>query len=137
MTETGHEMGLEQLKRWQMAMEFAVKVCRDLIPSLPDEERYALTNQFRRSAQSIPSNIAEGYGRYYYQEEIRFCYIARGSVEETRSHITFALKMGYLTETRVKFMKNHPCMKSPMIRSLRKRFNSLHVHKYTHNKSHI
>ncbi len=78
-------------------MELAVWLCKELIPRLPKEERFALTDQIRRSAQSIPANIAEGYGRFYYQENIRFCYIARGSLEETRSHLILAREMGYLT----------------------------------------
>jgi len=92
------EQGLETLTVWQKAMIFSVWVCKDLIPTLPKDEIYALTSQLRRSVQSISANIAEGYGRYYYQEDIRFCYIARGSLEETRSHITFARDMGYLAE---------------------------------------
>ena len=70
--------GIETLKVWQKAMDLAVKVYREIIPLLPVEEKYALASQLRRSAQSIPANIAEGYGRYYYQDNIRFCYIARG-----------------------------------------------------------
>lgn len=96
--ETGQELGLEQLKTWQIAMEFAVKVCREVLPTFPDEERFTLTSQLRRSVQSIPANIAEGYGRYYFQEGIRFCFLARGSLEETRNHLVFARKMGYVTE---------------------------------------
>lgn len=46
---------------------------------------------------SISANIAEGYGRFYYQENVRFCYVARGSLEETLSHLTFALEMNYIS----------------------------------------
>ena len=63
----------------------------------PVEEKWALTNQLRRSAQSIPANIAEAYGRYYYKDSVRFCYIARGSLEETYSHITLANELGYIS----------------------------------------
>ncbi len=56
-----------------------------------------MTN-LRRSVQSIPANIAEGYGRFYYQESIRFCYIARGSLEETFNHITLAQQLHYLND---------------------------------------
>ncbi|MCJ7623726.1 MAG: four helix bundle protein [Anaerolineaceae bacterium] len=79
-------------------MDLAVTICRDILPTLPDKEKYSLTNQLRRSAQSIPANIAEGYGRYYYQEGIRFCYIARGSIEETYTHLIMAHRLGYLVE---------------------------------------
>jgi four helix bundle protein len=88
--------GLQRLQAWLKAKDFAVEVYRHGIPGLPDEEKWGLANQMRRSAQSIPANIAEGYGRYYYQETIRFCYIARGSLDETLSHILLASELGYL-----------------------------------------
>ena len=90
--------GLEKLLAWQKAMSLAVMICKKAIPVLPTEEKYALADQLRRSAQSIPANIAEGHGRYYFQEGVRYCYLARGSLEETRSHLFFACKMGYLSE---------------------------------------
>ena len=55
-----------------------------------------MAEQLRRAVQSVTANIAEGYGRYYYQDAVRFCYIARGSLEETSSHLTLANRLGYL-----------------------------------------
>ncbi len=75
------EKGLETLQVWQKAVTFAIKVQREILPLFPPEEKWAMAQQLRRSVQSIPGNIAEGYGRYYYQESIQFCYIARGSLE--------------------------------------------------------
>jgi four helix bundle protein len=75
------EKGLETLQVWQKAMALAVKVQQEILPLLPPEEKWAMAAQLRRSVQSIPGNIAEGYGRYYFQESVRFCYIARGSLE--------------------------------------------------------
>jgi four helix bundle protein len=88
--------GLEALQVWQLSLNFAEKVCKQVLPSLPKEEKWALVDQLRRSAQSIPANLAEGYGRYYYQDAIRYCYIARGSLEESFSHLTLAFRLGYL-----------------------------------------
>ena len=92
------EKELETLKVWQRAMEFAVRICKNVLPQLPSHEKYALAAQLRRSVQSIPANIAEGYGRYYFQESIRFCYIARGSLEESSSHLALAYQLEYLPE---------------------------------------
>ena len=88
--------GLEKLDVWKNSMAFAVRVHKEMIPLLPAEEKWSLAQQIRRSAQSIPANIAEGHGRFYYQDNVRFCYIARGSLEETLSHIALARKVEYL-----------------------------------------
>ena len=63
-------------------------------------------DQLRRSAQSIPANIAEGYGRFYFQEGVRFCYIARGSLEESFSHLTLAHQLGYLNDESYQQLNN-------------------------------
>jgi len=88
--------GLEKLDVWNKAMAFAVRVHKEVLSILPSEEKWSLGQQIRRSAQSIPANIAEGHGRFYYQDNVRFCYIARASLEETLSHIVFARKMEYI-----------------------------------------
>ena len=49
----------------------------------------------RRSSKSVPANIAEGAGRYYYMDNVRFCYNARGSLDETLSHLIAARDLGY------------------------------------------
>jgi four helix bundle protein len=88
--------GLERLETWCKAKDFALRVYREILPLLPTEEKWGLNQQLRRAAQSIPANIAEGYGRYYYQDNIRFLYIARGSLEETLSHLVLSTELGYL-----------------------------------------
>lgn len=88
--------GLERLNVWVQAKEIAIFVYKQIVPMLPDDEKWGLANQIKRSAASIPANIAEGYGRYYYQENIRFCYNARGSLEETISHIILASELGWI-----------------------------------------
>jgi len=91
--------GLEKLDVWCKARDFAVRVNKEVLPLLPPEEKWSLNQQLRRSSQSIPANIAEGQGRFYFQDNVRFCYIARGSLEETLSHIVYACKVGYISET--------------------------------------
>ncbi len=90
--------GLEKLDVWSKAISFAVRVHKEILPLLPAEEKFALSQQMRRSSQSIPANIAEGHGRFYFQDNVRFCYIARGSLEETLSHIVYAHKVGYVPD---------------------------------------
>jgi four helix bundle protein len=89
---------LESLETWCKAKEFALRVYQEILPLLPSQEKWNLTQQLRRSASSIPANIAEGHGRYYYQENVRFCYIARGSLEESLSHIVLAFELKYIPE---------------------------------------
>ena len=90
--------GLEKLDAWCKARDLAVRIHKEILPLLPPEEKYALSQQLRRSSQSIPANIAEGHGRFYFQDNVRFCYIARGSLEETLSHIVYAYKVDYISE---------------------------------------
>jgi four helix bundle protein len=90
--------GLESLQVWQRMMAFTVKVQSEILPTFPPEEKWSLVSQLRRAVQSIPGNIAEGYGRYYYQESIHFCYIARGSLEESYTYILLAQQLGYIPQ---------------------------------------
>jgi four helix bundle protein len=90
--------GLNRLEVYQIAQELAKFVYQDLLGKLPIEEKFGLNSQMRRAAASIPANIAEGYGRYYYQETIRFCYLARGSLMELSSHIDLAYTQNYLSD---------------------------------------
>lgn len=91
--------GLRRLKVWVRAKDFALKIYEQVLPLLPAEEKWNLNQQLRRSSLSISANIAEGYGRFYYQDNVRFCYLARGSLEETLSHLVFAFEMKYIPIT--------------------------------------
>ena len=90
--------GLNRLKVWVRAKEFAVSIYKNVLPLLPSEEKWNLNQQLRRSALSVSANIAEGYGRFYYQDNVRFCYNARGSLEEVLSHLTFAFEMKFIPD---------------------------------------
>ena len=70
-----------------------------MLPLLPSEEKWNLNQQLRRSSLSSSANIAEGYGRFYYQDYVRFCYLVRGSLEETLSHLVFAFETKYIPFT--------------------------------------
>ena len=80
---------------WQKAME-VVKEIYKLSANLPGEEKYVLTPQLRRAAISIPSNIAEGYGRNSTKDYKRFLQISMGSVYELQTQVEIAFSLGYL-----------------------------------------
>ena len=90
---------LETLEVWKKARDFALRVYREVLPLLPLEKKWNLNQQLRRSSNSIPANVAEGYGRFYCQENIRFCYNARGSLEETLSHLVMCYELKYIPQT--------------------------------------
>jgi four helix bundle protein len=71
----------EELEVYKQARELRKEIYK-LTKMLPGEEKYNLVSQLRRTAVSVTSNIAEGDGRYHYQENIQFCRQARGSISE-------------------------------------------------------
>ena len=73
-------------------------VSKEIVKKLPNDEKFSLTNQIKRSSRSVGSNIAEGYGRFHFQENIQFCRIARGSLFETLDHGLIAFDEGYISE---------------------------------------
>jgi four helix bundle protein len=63
----------------------------------PEIEKYKLTDQIIRSSRSVTANISEGYGRFYFKENIQFCRISRGSLSETLEHLITAFDEGYIS----------------------------------------
>ena len=86
---------------WQKAMQLVIEVYQ-LLALLPKEERYGLSDQMRRSAVSIPSNIAEGQARNTQRDFVRFLYIAQGSRAELETQLEICVQLHYLTENQVK-----------------------------------
>jgi len=82
---------------YKLSRSFRNKIF-DLIKKFPPEEKFSLTNQLLRSSRSITANIAEGYGRFHYNDNIRFCRLARGSLYETLEHLTIAFDCNYIDE---------------------------------------
>ena len=93
----GELMLYKDLIVWQKAMEL-VKETYLLVKKLPKEEIYALSEQMRRAAISIPSNIAEGYGRKSKVEYSRFLDIARGSLFELETQIHIGIMLDFFSE---------------------------------------
>ena len=88
----------KELLVWQRAMELACEAYA-LTGRLPKEEMYALGDQIRRSAISVPSNIAEGYGRNSTRDYVRFLSIARGSRYELEKQLLLCVRLGYIAES--------------------------------------
>ncbi len=80
---------------WQKAMNLVLKLYTET-KIWPKEEVYGLTSQIRRSAVSVPSNIAEGYGRNSTGDYSRFLQIASGSLYEFQTQLEISLQLGYL-----------------------------------------
>jgi len=87
--------GYQKLEIWQKSCRL-VPIVYDLAKQLPPNEQHALSNQIRRNAISIPSNIAEGWGRASTQDFVRFLRIARGSLMELETQITIACDLDYI-----------------------------------------
>jgi four helix bundle protein len=82
---------------WQKAMALVTDVYR-VTRGFPGEERYGLTNQVRRAAVSVPSNIAEGQARFSAREFHRFLSTARGSLVEVETQVQIAMNLGYVPD---------------------------------------
>lgn len=76
-----------------------VRCVYELSRSFPVEEKFGLTNQVRRASVSLPSNIAEGYGRHSTQDYVRFLQIASGSLYELQTQIEIASMLGYISDS--------------------------------------
>ncbi len=75
-----------------------VKLIYDITKSFPKEELYGLSNQIRRCAISVPSNIAEGCGRNHTKDSIQFFYISRGSLYELETQLYLSFDLNYIDE---------------------------------------
>jgi four helix bundle protein len=94
--ESKKVLDFTDLETWKQAQKLR-QLIYQLTASFPKHESFGLTNQMRRAAISITANIAEGFGRYSYQENIQFCRQSRGSIYEIRDHLTAALDAGYIS----------------------------------------
>ena len=102
------EMGSSQkiksykdLRTWQSARELCLEVYRGTA-RFPVEERFGLTSQIRRSAISVPSNIAEGFGRQTAKEKHQFYHHSLGSLFELETQLDIANELGYLQDNDIK-----------------------------------
>lgn len=87
----------KELKVWQESMNVVMEVYK-LVASFPNDEKFNLTSQIKRSAVSIPSNIAEGAGRKHPKEFAQFLGIASGSAAELITQIEIATRLNLISE---------------------------------------
>jgi four helix bundle protein len=117
----------KKLEGWQLAMEI-VQDIYNFTQQLPVEENYGLVSQMRRSAISIPSNIAEGAARRSPKEFIQFLHIAQASLAELDTQIELCVRLGHLNNERELFERNlleADKMISGLIRSIKSKSSSI------------
>jgi four helix bundle protein len=91
----------KELKIWQHAMDLVIRVYQ-VTAKYPKEEKLGLVAQMRNAAVSIPSNIAEGFGRHSMGDYCRFLYISLGSCAELETQTIISERLGYLTTAEAK-----------------------------------
>lgn len=88
----------EDLKCWQACRKLRLFIAKEVIPSLSKYEKYRLGDQMIRAARSTTANIAEGYGRFHYMDNAKFCSNSRGSCYETLDHLITANDEGLISD---------------------------------------
>lgn len=86
----------EDLECWKIGTELR-RFVSQLVKTFPKDEQFDLTSQMKRASRSVTHNIAEGYGRFHYQENIQFCRQARGSLYELIDQFIVAFDEKYIT----------------------------------------
>jgi four helix bundle protein len=107
----------QDLKVWQEAMNLAEE-CYRLTVGFPTTEMYGMVSQIRRSAASIPANIAEGYGREHLGEYIHFLQIAQGSLKELETHLILSRRVGLTIDSQIDPLLKQCDMIGRMLRAL-------------------
>lgn len=113
----------KDLRIWQTGMEIAEQ-CYFLTKFFPKDELYGMVQQIRRSSASIPANIAEGYGRRYTGEYVRFLNIAKGSLNELETHLILSQRVGLCEQKAIETIMDLIQSESKMITSLTQTLNS-------------
>lgn len=102
---------------WQKSVKLVTLVYK-LLKNFPDDERFGLTSQIKRSSVSISSNIAEGYGRNYTKDYSRFLQIARGSLFEMQTQLEIALNLNFIEAKQLEEIKSLSIEIEKMLNSL-------------------
>ena len=114
------------LKVWQKSYQLCIKTYK-ITKGFPKEERYGLTSQIRRATVSVPSNIAEGYGRKTTQEYIQALYIAYGSNCELETQILLSGDLGSIKSDDLKNLQRDIGDIERMLKALIKSLENKHL----------
>lgn len=87
----------EELQCWQACREVRIFIT-ELVKSYPKEEQYSLVDNMKRAARSTTQNIAEGFGRFHYKENLQFCRISRGSLFELTDDLITSIDEGFISK---------------------------------------
>jgi four helix bundle protein len=115
----------KELKVWQKSYQLCLQIYK-ITKGFPKEEIYTLTSQIRRAAISVPSNIAEGYGRKSTPEYIRFLYIAYGSSCELETQILLSGDLSYIKDDNLKQLQEDIGEVERMLKALIQSLESKH-----------
>ncbi|MES2543510.1 MAG: four helix bundle protein [Bacteroidota bacterium] len=107
---------------WQKSMNLVTLIYKQT-NKFPDDEKFGLTSQIKRSSVSIPSNIAEGYGRNYRKDYSRFLQISRGSLYECQTQLEIAVNLKFITIDDIKEINELSLEVEKMLNSLIKKIN--------------
>ena len=116
----------KELNVWQKSYELCLKIYQ-ITAKFPNEERYGLTSQIRRSVVSIPSNIAEGYGRKTTLDYIRMLYISYGSVCELETQILLTGDLGFIDKGELDTARKDIAEIERMLKALIKALENKHL----------
>jgi len=95
----------KDLPMWVLSSSL-INLIYDCTKQFPKEETFNLVSQLRRASVSIAGNIAESWGRYYYADKARILAIARGEIEEIRSHLAIANNLGFINKKDYRFLED-------------------------------
>ena len=116
----------KELNVWQKSYDLCLKAYR-ITSKFPKDERFGLTSQIRRSAVSIPSNIAEGYGRKTTIDYIRMLCIAYGSICELETQVLLAGDLGFIEKKDIGATKADITEVERMLKALIKSLENKHL----------
>ncbi len=87
----------EELKCWQSCRKVRIFIS-ELVKTYPKEEKFSLVDDMKRAARSTTHNIAEGFGRFHYQENVQFCRISRGSLYDLVDQLITSKDEGFIND---------------------------------------